>query len=275
VSPQPRPRGPQDFKGVYKAQITPHWFDNDTRFWYRNDTRGGTKEFILVDAERGTREFAFDHGKLAASLSQVTGAKYLADKLPFDNIEFVENARAIRFKVDATTWKCDLASYQCSKTDAAPSQPPSPEVGTKQSTREQLVRQDSLWPDGLTPAPEELAEVQQPERRREPINWGRSPDEKWTALVKENNVFVRGADGKEIQLSEDGKAGFDYGLLSWSPDSRTLVAFRIEPGERKEVYLIESSPKEGGRAKLRTRPYALPGDKFSSYELNVFDVASR
>src|SRR5262245_33459411 len=25
---------------VYKSQITPHWFQNNTRFWYRNDLRG-------------------------------------------------------------------------------------------------------------------------------------------------------------------------------------------------------------------------------------------
>src|SRR5262245_9314067 len=40
---------------VYKAQLTPHWFQNNTRFWYRNDLRGGAREFIVVDAERGTR----------------------------------------------------------------------------------------------------------------------------------------------------------------------------------------------------------------------------
>src|SRR5437660_1912869 len=63
-------------------------------------------------------------------------------------------------------------------------------------------------------------------------------------------------------------------MPQWSPDSRTLVALRIEPGDDKEVYLIESSPREGGRARLHTRPYALPGDKFASYELNLFDVAN-
>jgi len=41
------------------------------------------------------------------------------------------------------------------------------------------------------------------------------------------------------------------------------------------VYLIESSPAAGGRARLHTRPYALPGDKFAMYELNLFDVAGR
>ena len=64
-------------------------------------------------------------------------------------------------------------------------------------------------------------------------------------------------------------------MLRWAPDSQSLVAFRIDPGDRKEVYLIESSPPEGGRAKLHTRPYALPGDKLPSYELNLFDIAQR
>src|SRR5262245_40656292 len=36
---------------VYKASVTPHWFANNTRFWYRNDLRGGGKEFILVEIE--------------------------------------------------------------------------------------------------------------------------------------------------------------------------------------------------------------------------------
>jgi len=43
----------------------------------------------------------------------------------------------------------------------------------------------------------------------------------------------------------------------------------------KEVYLIQSSPAGGGRAKLQTRPYALPGDRLTQYELNLFDVANR
>ena len=103
-----------------------------------------------------------------------------------------------------------------------------------------------------------------------------SPDGKWTALIKDNNVFIRPKDGgEEIQLSTDGVEGNAYGRLSWSPDSKTLVAFRIEPGDGKEVYLIESSPAGGGRAKFSQRPYSLPGDKFTMYELNLFDVESR
>src|SRR5262249_30532245 len=95
-------------------------------------------------------------------------------------------------------------------------------------------------------------------------------------FIKDHNVFVRGQrESEEVALSRDGKAGLAYGQLSWSPDSRTLVAFRIEPGDQKEVYLVQSSPPGGGRARLQTRPYALPGDKFTAFELNLFDVANR
>jgi dipeptidyl aminopeptidase/acylaminoacyl peptidase len=261
---------------VYKFQITPHWFQNDTRFWYRNDLRGGSKEFILVDAERGTRAAAFDHPKLAAALSKAAGTDYQAQRLPFDAIEFIANGTAIRFQVGDTTWKCDLTSYECSKTEAGTTPPPPAEAPADPAPAEQEEPAflESPEPDGLAPD----AEQQPPGQGRFQRGQERSPDSpdgKWTAFVKDHNVYVRSRDdGKETQLSQDGKAGLAYGMLQWAPDSRTLVAFRIEPGDRKEVYLIESSPREGGRAKLHTRPYALPGDKFTAYELNLFEVAN-
>src|SRR5881628_1838843 len=83
-SPQQDSRSPQEPRRVFKDQVTPHWFANDTRFWYRNELRGGAKEFVVVDVERGTREAAFDHAKLADSLSKAAGSQYSAEKLPFD-----------------------------------------------------------------------------------------------------------------------------------------------------------------------------------------------
>lgn len=122
-----------------------------------------------------------------------------------------------------------------------------------------------------------------PERRRrrnaEPgsnPNEATAPDGKWVAFVKDENVFLRATGGEDaaIQLSKDGVSNNAYCGLSWSPDSQTVIAWRREPGDRKEVYLIHSSPKGGGRATLESRPYALPGDKFPCYELNLFDVGA-
>jgi dipeptidyl aminopeptidase/acylaminoacyl peptidase len=102
----------------------------------------------------------------------------------------------------------------------------------------------------------------------------KSPDGKWTASVRDGNVFVRSQDGAVRQLSQDGTTNHAYGLIEWSPESDVVVAWRIEPGDRKEVFNIESSPSGAGRAILHRRPYAQAGDKFTHYELNLFDVAT-
>src|SRR5439155_4670077 len=67
-------------EGVYKSQITPHWFANNSRFWYRNDLRAGEREFIAVDAAGGARLRAFDHEAVA---KQIGGGANPA-RLPVD-----------------------------------------------------------------------------------------------------------------------------------------------------------------------------------------------
>src|SRR5215813_9535116 len=45
-----------------------NWIDKTRQFWYRKTVKGGS-EFVLVDAETLSRKPAFDHERLAASLS--------------------------------------------------------------------------------------------------------------------------------------------------------------------------------------------------------------
>ncbi len=261
---------------VYKAKVTPHWFGNNTRFWYRNDLAGGTREFILVDAEKGTRVPAFDHQRLAAALSKAATKEFKSTRLPFDTIEFVDDAKALRFTVDKKAWKCDLASYDCAaEPEAKPPSgvsSPAPEESTDPAQEEE--RQEAPRLVGLLPEDEPTEPVFVMQRPPRPMPSDTSPDGNWTAFIKESNLFIRDKAGKETQLTNDGKANLAYGLPSWAADSKALVAFRIEPGEKKEVYLIESSPREGGRARLRTRSYDLPGDRFTSYEMHLFDPAN-
>ena len=99
--------------GVYKVQVTPHWFQNDTRFWYRNELKDGAKEFIVVDADRGIRQPAFDHPKLAGALSKAAGQEFKAERLPFAEIEFIEDGKAIRIEADGKNWRYDLTSGDC------------------------------------------------------------------------------------------------------------------------------------------------------------------
>ena len=289
--------------GVYKAQVTPHWFQNNTRFWYRNDLRDGAKEFIVVDVEGGTRQPAFDHAKLAGALSKVCGQEYKPERLPFAEIEFIEEAKAIRVEAGDKSWRYDLNTGECSpiaKSSAAsrPLFPPLAQVGRSEygllGERDSRHASSPQVSSGQLPATNQNTQsaqaaekgkpslLEQPggsSRDRQPaeVEQGtRSPDGKWSAFVRDQNVFLRLlADGAESPLTRDGCGGNGYGRLEWAPDSSALVAWRIEPAGIKDVYLIQSSPPGGGRATLHKRPYALPGDKFALYELSVFDPATR
>ena len=247
---------------IYKDRIVPHWLEGNTRFWYRNDLPGAKKEFVLVDTEGGTRESAFDHGKLARGLSSASGKDFNAEKLPFDTIEFINNGKAVRIEAAEKTWKCDLNSYECTQT----------ETGTTGKSRESLDDREG-GPAGRGGRGQQSADDGGGDRgQRSSVS---SPDGKWNAHIKSHNVWVRSQGGEEFQLSKDGETNNAYGRLDWSPDSQFLVAWRIVPGDRKEVHLVQSSPSAGGRANLQSRPYSLPGDRFTTYELTVFETSSR
>src|SRR5205085_8026492 len=68
--------------GVYKAQITPHWFDGGSKFWYENDLAGGKREFILVDADQGRREPVLDAEKATALKEPGVEAGVVAANVP-------------------------------------------------------------------------------------------------------------------------------------------------------------------------------------------------
>ncbi|MDB4783450.1 hypothetical protein OAG39_02410, partial [Verrucomicrobiales bacterium] len=64
---------------VYKSRINAQWSEDKSHFWYRNDLAKGQREFILVDMTKGIRRLAFDHKKLAASLSKISQNQVEAD----------------------------------------------------------------------------------------------------------------------------------------------------------------------------------------------------
>lgn len=327
---------------LYREKVEPHWFADNQRFWYRNDLPDGGREFILVDAEKGKRQLAFDHEAVAKQI----GADATATKLPFTDLKFSDDGATIAFSGSGKSWVWNLKQSKLETPDsskasadtgrnqlnadlrARPSARTGPETqitfintltepvevfwlddsGGRQSygtvaageRKEQHTFSGHVWlvanqkgetlgvyeatdDEGMatvgaakSTTRDERRARRNPERRRATSD-GSSPDGKWIASVKDNNVFIRakGEESEPTQLSTDGKADDVYGRLEWSPDSKTLIAWRIEAGDRKDVYLIRSSPPGGGRATLETRPYALPGDKFPKYELNVFDIATR
>ncbi len=97
---------------VFKQSVTPHWLPDNIRFWYRNDLADGVREYILVNAETGVRQQAFDHERLATELTEVSGKDIKADRLPIDKLKFGESASELLFTCQGKRWKCDLRTYK-------------------------------------------------------------------------------------------------------------------------------------------------------------------
>ncbi|MCX6344573.1 MAG: prolyl oligopeptidase family serine peptidase [Armatimonadetes bacterium] len=220
---------------VYKSSVDARWIGSTHKFWYRNDVRG-ENEFILVDAERGARAPAFDHEKLAASLTKATGNQLTKGNLPFTSISFSDDFKSVIFRFGSQGWNCDLQTYECAKCDVPKST-------------------DTVTP----PAP----------RRGNPER-GRQPENNGNASIKNFNIYLKSPDGTEKQLTTDGDAKNEYAKLSWSPDNKTLAAWRTQPGDNLPIYTIESAPKDSLRPKLHQTTYALPGDKIDNHELYIF-----
>ena len=238
---------------VYKSRINAQWSEDNTHFWYRNDLAKGHREFVLVDMDKGMRRLAFDHKKLADVLSKISQNQVEAHKLPIDGLSFDLSNDTVPFRAFGRFFICELKTHALTQLEK-----PKNVIKRRKSETEDPNNNKERKPRSYRPSRE------------------MSPDGNWRAFIRDHNIFIRATEGEEeIQLSKDGKDRNSYQDPYWAPNSKKLFAFRVQPGSIGDVHLVESSPKGGGRANLRTRRYPLPGDKFTTHELNHFDVEKK
>ncbi|MDQ2922359.1 MAG: S9 family peptidase, partial [Acidobacteriota bacterium] len=254
-----------------------NWIEKTSRFWYRKSVKGGS-EFVLVDAETLGKKPAFDHDKLAVSLSAATGEKYEALDLPFTILTFVDNERAIQFIAGDVSWKCELSDYVCKKIGPAPpgQQGRPPEEDSPEEYGNDVF--DGIVDFSLQQGQQRRGDFQFPGQSPENQNAKTSPDDKWEALIQNHNVFIRPKSKTEsTPLSFDGSEGDYYTLpsITWSPDSKHLAAYRIHPGYRRQVNYVESSPTDQLQPKHSTRDYAKPGDPVDIAQPVLFEIEAK
>jgi dipeptidyl aminopeptidase/acylaminoacyl peptidase len=228
---------------------TPTWVGSTHRFYYRRSLANGF-EFVMVDADTQQKTPAFDHNRLAESLSRAGGRTYSATRLPFNNFTFNDALSAVEMTIDGARWTCTLADYAC----RTPELPPAAEIrrGIAGPVRADL--------SAVSPRPR------------------MSPDGKWMAFIDNYNVAIRPFGGeKRITLSTDGSEGnyYDTASLAWSPDSLKLVAYRIRPGYRRLVHYVASSPEDQLQPEHWAAQYAKPGDQLDLEQPVLFDVRSQ
>ncbi|MFC1564452.1 DPP IV N-terminal domain-containing protein [candidate division KSB1 bacterium] len=230
---------------VYNTILQSDWIEKSNTFWYSRTVEGG-KEFMLVNAETRSREAAFDHKKLAETLSEKTGKEYTEKTLPFNRISFKDDFKTVTFTADTFSWTCDLETYDLEK-------------GERQEPRR---RRPYNWSMN-----EEL-------EFNKPVI---SPDKNWEAYIRDYNLYIRSRQTDEIfKLTHDGaNTNFYSSRITWSPDSEKLTTDKVIPAVEWEIHYVESSPDDRFRPKHSTMTYPKPGDILPVRKPKLFHVDTK
>lgn len=228
-------------RNVLYSDVVPHWINKSYAFWYIRNTEKG-KEYVKVDASDSKRIPLFNHEKLSAALSELSGKEVEPYALSLNSVLFNERQDTLRFVFDGKHWAYSLK-------------------------KNRLVSEGNVKPA----APQPHWMVVDDEKNGSPVT---SPDGKYVAFIKNDNVYVREiSTGKEKQLSIDGTLSNYYSsYIQWSPDSKSVVSCRIRPIEKRYVYYVESSPSDQLQPKLHKQEYAKPGDELRFKVPCIFNV---
>lgn len=225
-------------------RLEPKWMSGGSWFWFVRDKPEGAREYVRVDSESGETKPLFDAPRLAKGLASELRREVDPERLPIRNLEMLDEGKRARFRVGEQSWIADLETYELEK-EAKKDEPPA---------RNEPWRQDLYPPSrGVVEAPDKSAK----------------------ARIEKGAIIVRPAEGDEFRLAEPTGDKRYVARLVWSPDSRRLVAIRVLPGERKKVYLFESTPKDGGPSKMHERVYDRPGDRVDTFDLTIYDISDR
>jgi len=280
------------------------WIGQTDQAVYRVTVPGGSR-FLRVDADKWTKQPAFDHAAIAKSLSSAAGQQYTEITLPFQSISVVENGAAFEADAAGSRYHCVIASSSCSRVAA-------PANGNGAGGRGGRGGGGGGGGGGRgqganTPRCPGQSASQAGETRTEVF----SPDCKTIAFIQNYNVAIRpapepaspdpanggrggrgggrgaAAAANYTMLSTDGSEGDAYivNSIEWSPDSKKLVAYRQKPGYNRVPYYIQSSPPDQVQPKLvpyGQAPgnfgggiYRKAGDLLESNQPALFDIESK
>ncbi|MDE0349361.1 MAG: hypothetical protein OXM56_06620, partial [Gammaproteobacteria bacterium] len=212
---------------VKNARVEPHWLGDTGRFWYRRDTEAG-HEYVVFDAANGEKSRAFDHDALAVAIG--------------DALDLENPVDATSLAPGTLTLADDLSSLEA-------------HVGVGAEAQRVTC---TLQPVSCTLAPADAA----------PADRLVSPDGRTAVLARDDNLHAVDLEtGEERPLTTDGSPGLSYGkwpdttlitvprrktdwplppyMTAWSPDSRTLIAARIDERRLPAMPFVEWVPTDG------------------------------
>jgi dipeptidyl-peptidase 4 len=236
-------------KRVRNLDVNPNWTTNG--FWYIEQLPNG-HQYVFVSSRNGTKRPAFDHQWLASVITSRYRTNYRPDSLPLQKPVF--SGDTLRFSLDSLEWIVEIRR--------------------------------------------KIAKVDKEEKPSLLKNQSKSPDGKWIVSVENFNLWLTNTSTDEkTELTSDGIERHDYGtpvswyktvelekgdiydpeiMIKWSPDSKKFVTFRLDRRNMRRLYLYQSVPDSGMRAKVWHYDRPLPGENTTkTFEFFIFDVEKK
>ena len=212
---------------VTGGSIEPHWMIDGSSFWY---AEGPPENTVIwkVDPNANTKTALFDTARLRKALTPLLGHEPPYESLPFDTFAFVdEGEQTVRFAVEDKEFILRLDTYGISRA---------PAVSAEQESRlvPQVVQKYFNF-TGAGNDPPDIMEIL-------------SPDHRWFATVKDNNLWLRSTDdGRDIQLTTDGTqdrawAGGGYYWHEWAwwaPDGLRLAVKKADYRKVRKYPIVD------------------------------------
>jgi len=241
-------------KKIFHTEVTPHWIEKTSTFWYRDVARDG-KWFYRVNPELNTREAAFDQVRLAEALSALLDKKIKAGRLPFSSFEYAEKETVIDFTAGKKRLRCDLKTYAVTEREEAAKANPM-ESTSPDKKWVAFLKGPNLWLRNV----ETQVEVALTTDGKKNYDFAASQSWYWKECVSHPEL---NRDERSIDVS-------------WSPDSRKIATVRTDRRNVGKLWLYQAAPDSGYRAKVWAYERSLPGETNTPMvEYVIFDVDSK
>ncbi len=249
---------------VFSTQVTPNWFKDSDKFWYKWSTSDGTKYYI-VDPVKGSRSEVFDMEKLAMQITEQVRYPFDAQHIPIRDLKlkddkyFIFNiVSGLKDDRDTTCFKYDIATQKLDTTS----------------------KEERLYPAWASVSPDGKTGI----FARNSNLW----------MMDEENLKKAAKNDKdstivEYMITSDGIRQYGYGYgnysgdnqtdttkrqsvgeLVWSPDSKRFATMKWDTRKLEDLWVINSVG--GKRPKLETYKYQMPGEPGPKGYLYIFSI---
>ncbi|MDB9732673.1 S9 family peptidase [Polaribacter sp.] len=211
--------------GLVYNQVSGSAFVNNKNLLYTTKTKDG-KKFVLVNTKTQTKETAFNHEKLAKTLSKKLDKEINANALPISNVSFSDNLNTLQFIAFNQKYRYKIKEHT---------------LVQHPSERNLADRNEHVSPNGKLVAYIDAYNL-------------------WIRDLDTNKKTQLTFDGKQDYGYATNNAGWiknDGAVLKWSPNSDKIATFQQDARGVGMMYLTSSNV---GHPRLEAWKHPLPGD---------------